>query len=503
LKSRKRPGKRCANAQLVYKDLNAHCPIVNERFHLIYPIKSATICDMNLDKSIFKSYDIRGIYPSQLNEAAAKLTAQAYLKILSKKLNKSVKDLQISIGQDVRQASGPLMRQVKEVFLEHGVKIFDCGLISINDFYFSVGYYKYDGGIMATASHNPPEYGGFKMIILNPQDQVSIEFISGWDLYQEIVDLSFPLNDQKTSGTIQKKELTQDHLAHILSFVDLAKIKPLKIVVDIGNGMNGLMVKKIFEKLPGQLILLFPEPDKNFSHRPPNPLTAGASLKLGQKILSENADLGVIFDVDGDRMFLVDEQGNFVTGDMVLVLLARSMLQRHPGAGIVYNLICSHAVPELIKKWGGRPIRSEVGYLYLARHMRQQGGLMSGEVSGHFAFKDNYYADSGFIALVLALQAIAADGRKLSQMVEDYRLYARGDEINITVPNVAAKLDKISNHYQKNIKDEIDGITVEFKDWWFNVRPSNTEPLLRITVEANSQAELKQHQDEVLRVIHS
>ncbi|PIR06150.1 MAG: phosphomannomutase/phosphoglucomutase [Candidatus Komeilibacteria bacterium CG11_big_fil_rev_8_21_14_0_20_36_20] len=456
-----------------------------------------------MESKIFKAYDIRGIYPIELNEETARLIAQTFLKILSQQLNKPIKDLKISICRDARQSSEPLMNVVRETFLEYGVAVDDFNLISINDFYFSVGYYKYDGGIMATASHNPSEYGGFKMVMLNPEDKASIEFISGQELYVELTKLNFPLNDQKVEGKLQKKDLKKDYLKNLLSSADIKKIKPLKVVVDTGNGMMGLLIPELFKNLPCELIHLFPELDSNFPNRPPNPLEPGASNKLAQKVLEEKADLGVIFDVDGDRMFLVDEKGNFLRGDMVLLLLAKSMLHLHPGAGIAYNLICSHAVKDLVAKWGGRPIRSEVGYLNLARHMREQGGVMSGEVSGHFAFKDNYYADSGFIALLLALQAISMDGRKLSEMIKDFTLYSRADELNIQVQDINAELDKIKNKYRDNILDEIDGITVEFPDWWFNVRPSNTEPLLRITVEANSAVEVKKHQQEIMDIINS
>lgn len=456
---------------------------------------------MPVNEKIFKSYDIRGIYPAELNEEAAEIIAQTYLKFLSERLKKPNNQLKIAVGQDNRQASRPLINKVIETFLKYGVIIDNLGLISVNDIYFATGYYQYDGGIIATASHNPPEYGGFKMVKLNQDFPDSIEFISGQGLYQELSKLTFPLTDEKIPGILKQKDITEDHLNHILSFIDVNKIKPLKVVVDTGNGMMGILIPKLFEKLPGQLIHLFPELDGQFPNRPPNPLTLGAADKISQKVLKEKADLGVVYDVDGDRMFLIDEQGQFIRGDMILLLLVKVILEKNPGAGIVYNLICSHAVPELVAKWGGRPIRSEVGYRNLAEHMRKENGIISGEVSAHFAFKNNFYADSGFIALVLVLEAISENGRRLSEIIKEYSLYARGDEINIEVADINQSLDKVRNNYQDNIRDEIDGITVEFSDWWFNVRPSNTEPLLRITVEAKNEEELKKRQEEVLRII--
>ena len=463
---------------------------------------------MIINPVIFKAYDIRGIYPSEINEETAGLIVQAYLQVLSAKTGKAIKDLKIVLASDNRLGSAKIIKTALATFLEYGAEVTDIGLVSINDYYFAVGNYDFDAGIMATASHNPAEYSGFKMTIKN---NGGVEFLSGVALYQEMVKMSFPIVAEKIAGRLLSKDVSEDHLNHIFSFVDLPKIKPFKIVVDSGNGMNGLMIPKIFDKLPCELIHMFTELDGSFPNRAPNPLQPGADEKIKAKILSEQADLGIMFDVDGDRIFLLDEQGNLIKGDLTLLLLAKPMLKKFPGSGIAYNLICSHSVKDLVTQWGGRPLRSEVGYMNLARHIREEGGVMSGEVSGHYAFKDNFNADNAFIALLLALQTISEDGRSLSQIIKDYQLYARGDELNLRVEDIPACLEKIRQHYQKNILDEIDGITVEFKDWskttskaewWFNIRPSNTEPLLRITVEAANQEELKKKQEEVLKVIN-
>lgn len=445
-----------------------------------------------MNKSIFKAYDIRGIYPADLDASTAGIIAQGYLKFLSTKLNKPIKDLQIAIGQDVRQSSKPLMEAVVKIFLQYGVQVFDLGLVSINDYYFAVGKYAYDGGIMATASHNPPQYGGFKMIIKNLQNPDSILFISGSELYDFMQSLQLPLSDPQGMGKIQSKDVFQDHLKHILSFVDKKKIRPFKVVVDTGNGMNGILTPQIFKELPCEFIHLFPDLDGTFPNRAPNPLTPGASDKIRDKILETNADLGFICDVDGDRMNLVDEKGNFYKGDMSMLPMAKAMLNKYPGAGIAYNLICSHSVRDLITRWGGKAIRSEVGYLNLARHMREQGGVMSGEVSAHYAFKDNFYADSAFIAMLLTLEAISQDDRPVSQIMAEYTLYHKSEELNFVVKDINTELDKFRQKYQADILDEIDGITVEYPDWWFNIRGSNTEPLLRLTVEAKTPETLSQ-----------
>ena len=455
----------------------------------------------NLDASIFKAYDIRGIYPSQINEQIANLIAQTYLKFLSDKLSKPIKDLKLVVCRDVRKSSGPILDEAIKVFLDYGVTIDNLGMVSINDYYFAVGRYGYDGGFLATASHNPPQYGGVKMAYKNLDYPDSIDFISGKELYKILQDLDFPLNDEKVAGKISDKNIEVDHLEQIFSFVDTKKIKPLKVVVDTGNGMNGLLLPKIFDKLPCELIHIFPEPDEDFPNRPPNPLTEGAPDKVAAKIKETEADLGFICDVDGDRINFLDEQGNFYKGDMTMLPMVKSMLDRNPGAGIVYNLICSHSVKDMIKEWGGVAIRSEVGYMNLARHMREQNGVMSGEVSAHFAFKKNYYADNAFIALVLILEAISQDGRPASEIMKGYNLYHKSEEMNFTVDNIDLELDKIRDNYRKDIWDEIDGITVETKDWWFNVRPSNTEPLLRITIEAKTAELLQEKITEVIGLI--
>ncbi|RJQ35679.1 phosphomannomutase/phosphoglucomutase [Candidatus Parcubacteria bacterium] len=457
----------------------------------------------NLDAAIFKAYDIRGIYPGQINEQIVNLIAQTYLKFLSDKLNKPIKDLKLVVCRDIRKSSEPILNEAIKVFLQYGATIDNLGLVSINDYYFAVGHYGYDGGFLATASHNPPQYGGVKMAYKNINYSDSIDFVSGKELYQILQNLDFPLvkEKEKVKGTIQDRDISADHLEHIFSFIDNEKLKPLKVVVDTGNGMNGLLLPKIFSQLPCELIHLFPELDGDFPNRAPNPLTAGAPDKLAAKIKEVGADLGFICDVDGDRINLLDEQGNFYKGDMSMLPMTKAMLDKYPGAGIVYNLICSHSVKDMIKKWGGQPIRSEVGYMNLARHMREENGVMSGEVSAHFAFKKNYYADNAFIALVLTLAAISQDGRKVSEIMKDYSLYAKSEEMNFTVDNIDLELDKIRDYYRDNILDEIDGITVEAKDWWFNVRASNTEPLLRVTVEAISEKVLKQKIAEVLGMI--
>lgn len=455
---------------------------------------------MLINQSIFRSYDIRGLYPDQISPDVASEIARAYIYLISQKLDKQVSELKIAVGRDIRQASEPLSKAFIQACLELGVDVDDLGLISVNDIYFATGYYKYDGGVIMTASHNPSGYGGMKMVYLDPKRVDSVSVVSGKDILKNL-ETSRDLGAADKQGALGKRQIFDDHLDHILSFVDKNKIKPLKIVVDSGNGMNAKLAKAVLEELGCGVVELFSEPDGNFPNRAPNPLESGAHQKCADKVLETEADLGVMFDVDGDRMFLVDEKGNFVRGDETLILLAKSMLDKNPGAAIAYNLVCSHAVPEFISKWGGKPIRSEVGYKSLARYMKENDGVMSGEVSGHFAFAKNYYTDNGFMAMALAVETISQAGRSLSELIEEFKLYYRGDEVNLKVEDVQTKLNLIREHYRENIFDEIDGITVELDDWWFNVRPSNTEPLLRVTVEAATKEELEKRTREVVSVI--
>jgi phosphomannomutase len=448
---------------------------------------------MELNKKIFKSYDIRGTYPDQLNSEIVQQIIPAYIIYLIRKSNKKPDELKVVVGWDMRIGNDELVQTALEIMQNLGVQIITVGLVPIDYIYFSTGRYNFDGGLMFTASHNPKEYLGMKMLSLN------VEPVSGRELLKIIE--SGEMISSEIKGTVTEQDYWQAFINHIQAFVDINNIKPLKIVVDAGNGLAGLVIPRLLGKSRLQIEPLFYELDGNFPNRPSNPLAVEGQKPCREKIKEVKADLGVMFDGDTDRMFLMDEKGNLVRGDMILLLIARSMIKLNPGAGIVYNLICSHAVPEMITKWGGQPIRSEVGYSNLAKNMKLKNGIMSGEVSAHFAFADNYYADSGFIGLLLALKAISDDGRKLSEIIKEFSLYVRGDEINLTVDSVPENLEKIRNHYKANIKDEIDGITVEFPDWWFNARPSNTEPLLRITVEARNEKELKKHQAEILKVI--
>lgn len=438
-----------------------------------------------LNPKIFKSYDIRGVYPADLDEETAFLVGQGYARLTGAK--------EIIVGRDMRIGSPELAKKFIEGAASQGVAVDDIGQVPIDLVYFSTGFFKYDGGVMITASHNPKEYNGVKMTVLDD----GLNMISGQKIYEFIKDKKFSPADKP--GSISEKDYWPDYLNHIFSFTDIAKIKAFKIVVDAGNGMAGKVMPLIFEKLPCQLIPLNFELDGNFPAHPSNPLLPESQVQIRKKVLEEKADFGIIMDGDTDRLFFVTEKGEFVRADTTLLVLAKYFLERNPGIGIAYNVICSKAVPRRITEWGGKPLRCAVGYVNVANAMRDGNGIMGGEVSAHYSFRGNYYADSGFIAFVIMLMLISEQNKKLSEIIEGLNPYFRADETNIEVKNIPEVIQAVKNKFSDGRQDELDGVTIEYENWWVNVRPSNTEPLLRITVEGNTreimETQLKEVQD--------
>ena len=448
-----------------------------------------------LQEKIFKSYDIRGIYPDEINEESAKEIAELFLSFVSDKTSKKPQCIKIVITRDVRNSSEALANAFIETLVSKGVKVYDLGLMSVDVIYFAVGKFDYDGGVTVTASHNPGSYGGFKMV------SRGVEWIRGkelWDYRNKKKDF------ENANGECINIDIWKEYLDFIFSFIDISKIKPMKIVVDAGNGMAGIMIPEIIKRLPQiELVPLFFESDGNFPNRNPNPLAEDAPEKLSKKVVDEKADVGFIFDADSDRVFLVDDEGKFLQGDDVILVLAKQLLEKNPGAGIVYNLVCSKNVKEFIEKNGGCAIRSEVGYVNMGTHMKNENGVMGGEFSGHFSYAENYYADSGYISFLIILQAISEKDFKLSDFMDSNKRWHRYPEIVASADNMIKMLDNIRNYYSKNILDEIDGITVEFSDWWFNVRASNTEPVVKTTIEVVNGADINIKREEVMNVLNS
>jgi len=346
---------------------------------------------------------------------------------------------------------------------------------------------------MITASHNPPEYNGFKMVLKD------MKWVRGLELLDEVKNLSGEAVGKK--GEVKEENVISKYINHILSFVEADKIKPLKVVIDAGNGMAGKIVPILTEGMPLNIVPLNFKLDGSFPAHQSNPLLPESQKEICEAVVREKADFGVIFDGDTDRVCFIDEKGNFISSDFTIPLLAEVFLKREPGAGISYNLTASKIVPEAIKALGGRPLRSKIGYVNVSSLMRQENAVMGGEVSSHYCFRDSAYTDSGFVVFVIMLQLLSSHEKPLSELTKPFQKYFKSSEMNLEIKNKDAVLDKVKQKYCDAPQDFLDGITVEYKDWWFNVRASNTEPLLRLTIEANTEEILAQKKKELVTLI--
>ena len=441
-----------------------------------------------MDSSIFKSYDIRGIYPKDLNEKLAYEIGRAFVKFTKAK--------EVAVGRDMRLSSPTLFDSIVKGITDCGVNVFNIGKVATECIYFTVGKYNYDSAIMITASHNPKEYNGFKMIKKN---NGNIEAIKGISLLKTIEENNFEKIEKK--GKVKSIDIWDDYLKHIFSFIDINKIKPLKIVVDASNGMAGKVIPFLSKKLPVDIISLNFKLDGNFPAHSPNPLNKKSVNQISKTVKSYNADCGFIFDGDADRIFLIDELGNFVDSDVTFLILAKYFLEKRLKGKIVYNLIYSRAVPEFIKKWGGEPIKSKVGYINIWNKIRENGAIMGGEASGHFSFKNSFCTDSAFSAFLILLQSISESTRKVSEIRKEFSPYFKEPEINFKVKNRTLILEKIKSSFSDGEQSYLDGVTVEYDNWWFNVRLSQTEPLLRLTIEANNEKLLEKKKKELTKII--
>jgi phosphomannomutase len=363
--------------------------------------------------------------------------------------------------------------------------------------YFAIAQYDFDGGIMITASHNPKEYNGFKMMKKSGGD---IEWIRGKDLLAQIEDG----NDNKGEHLkVSNKNIWPDYQKYVLSFFDASAVKPFKIVVDASNGVIGSVIYEMKDKLPVEIIPLNFEPNGNFPNHSPNPLEEGASEQIKESILKNHADFGFMFDGDADRIFLVDEHGQMVSADIVLLLLAKQFLAKNPGRAIAYSLICSRSVPEFVGKWGGVAVRTPVGFVNVREGLIKNNGVMGGELSAHYCFSDYFNMDSGIIAFLTILQIISKEGKPVSQIVKELSVYMSPLQMSFEIEDKAAVLREVAEKYSDGRQDSLDGLTVQYDSWWFNLRPSNTEPLLRLTIEANTQELLDAKKEELAKLIPS
>jgi phosphomannomutase len=437
---------------------------------------------------LFKAYDVRGVVPDELDEDLARSIGAAFAEWSGVEA--------VAIGRDCRLSSPSLASALSEGITSRGADVIDIGLASTDLLYFASGS-RDVAGVMLTASHNPPDYNGMKFCLPGAKPV-------GQDTgLAEIRDLAerHGFVSRAATGTVRREELLDAYVEHVLSFVDVSAMRPLTVVADTANGMGGLVVPPVFERLPMTLVHLFPELDGTFPNHPADPIDPENQRDLKREVLERHADVGLAFDGDADRVFLVDEHAEGVSGSEVTALVATAMLERYPGAKIVYNLICSWAVPEVIKERGGVPIRTRVGHSFIKQVMAETGAVFGGEHSGHYYFRENYRADSGLIAAVLVLERLSRSSEPLSAVLAPFRRYHASGEINTRVDDPMAKIEEIAAAYPDGLEDRTDGLTVEFEDWWFNVRPSNTEPLLRLNVEAKTKELLEDRTSELLEEI--
>jgi phosphomannomutase len=444
-----------------------------------------------INPAIFKAYDVRGTYPDQLNAEAAHAIGGAVIEHLGVS--------RIAVSRDMRTSGPELMAALIRGMVEQGAEVTDLGLCATDELYFAVGKFGYAAGVQVSASHNPARYNGFKFC---REEAIAISSETGLNGIRDIA-LRGPLPPKALQGSVHTRDVLPDYVQHVLSFIDPARIKPLRLAIDAGNGMAGMVVPEVFKHLPCDVIPLYFDLDGRFPNHQASPLEPENMVDVQKAVRERHADMGVAFDGDADRMFITDEKGGLVGGDMVTALVAKSLLARNPGATILYNLICSRSVPELIESLGGRPVRTRVGHSFIKAQMRETNAIFGGEHSGHFYFRDNWYADSGLIALLMVLELVSQEGRPVSELIRSLDTRVRSGEINSEVRDIPGRLRAVAEAFSDGEQDHLDGLTVNYPNWWCNVRASNTEPLLRLNVEGDTQELMEQGRDRVLAVIRA
>jgi phosphomannomutase len=447
-----------------------------------------------LDPKVFKAYDVRGIYPTELDEEGAYAIGRAYLEQFEPRT--------IAVGRDMRVSSPAMARAAIEGAADGGADVVDIGVVGTEMVYFAVGELELDGGVMVTASHNPKEYTGMKIV---RRGALPVGGDSGLLEIRDRALAGFDRSGGQTPGQVSEYDVWPSYVERVLSFIDPGAVRPLRVVIDAANGMAGAMLPPVLERLPVDARRYFFEPDGTFPNHEPNPLLPENREFIVATVKEEGADVGVAFDGDADRCFFVDDTGEFVPGDFVTALLAESILEKEPAGKIIYDVRASWAVPETIERAGGVPLVNRVGHAFIKHRMREEGAVFGGEVSGHYYFRDFFQADSGVIPFLLMLELVSRRGKPLSEILRPFRerFFLTG-ELNTPVADVALKLHELKERFADSGKvSHLDGISIDFPDWHFNVRPSNTEPLLRLNLEARSKELMESKRDEVLSVIQS
>jgi phosphomannomutase len=446
-----------------------------------------------LEPKVFQAYDVRGIYPTELDEAGAYAVGRAYVEQFEPRA--------IAVGRDMRLASPTMAAALIDGAADGGADVVDVGMVGTEMVYFAVGELGLDGGVAVTASHNPREYTGMKIV---RRGALPVGSESGlFDVRDRAVRGSWR---EAKRGTVTAEDLYDRFVARVLSFVDVERIGPLRVVIDAANGMAGAMLPPVLDRLPQvEAVRCYFEPDGSFPNHEPNPLLPENREFIVRKTREEGADFGVAYDGDADRCFFVDDAGEFVPGDFTTALFAESILAKEPGGKVIYDVRASWAVPEAIRAAGGEPLVNRVGHAFIKQRMRDEGAVFGGEVSAHYYFRDFTQADSGVIPFLLMLELVSVRGRKLGEILTPFRSrYFLTGEINTRVADVAVKLQELKERFGSEGRvSHLDGLSIDADDWHLNVRPSNTEPLLRLNLEARSEELMEAKRDEVLGVIRA
>ncbi len=449
---------------------------------------------------IFKAYDVRGLYGEEMDGDTAYLLGRAFARVLADLRGKPVADLRVGVGRDMRLQAPEMAGRVRDGLIDEGVNVLDAGMVGTEMHYFMVGARDLDGGAMVTASHNPKAYTGVKLV---REGALALSGETGITAIRDLILAG--LGEAPGGGSAESVDISAEFRERALSFIDVGALKPLKVVADGGNGMAGEMVGPLLEQFPIELIATYWTPDGEFPDHEPNPLLPENRRFIVERVRAEGADLGIAWDGDADRCFFIDDAGEFVDGDFLTALLAEQVLEKAPGADILYDVRASRAVPDTVTANGGTAHINRVGHAFMKRAMKEIGGEFAGEVSGHYYFRQFYNADSGTVPALLVLELISKSGRPLSELVGELRSkYFISGEINSEVADPEAKMNEIAGRHPDAEISRLDGVSIDYPDWHFNVRPSNTEPLLRLNLESLvSRADMEAKRDEVLALIRS
>jgi phosphomannomutase len=449
---------------------------------------------------IFKAYDIRGLYGEEMDETTALAVGRAFARVLARLRGKQPSELRVGLGRDMRLTAPAMAAELRDGLIFEGATVLDAGMVATEMLYHLVGSRELDGGAMVTASHNPKAYTGVKLV---REGALALSGEAGiGDVRREI---EAGLGSAPGGGSFEEVDVWDEYREHALSFIDPGAVKPMKVVVDGGNGMAGPMVGPTLRGLGLDLDEMYFEPDGEFPDHEPNPLLPENRRLIEDRVRSAGADLGIAWDGDADRCFFIDGEGSFCDGDFICALLARAALSRNPGATILYDPRSSRAVPDLVAAEGGRSDLSRVGHAFFKIRMREENAVFGGEVSGHYYFRDFWCADSGTIPALLVLELLSRDGRSLAELMAEFRSrYFISGEINSEVADQDAKMEEIAERYSAGELTRLDGISIDYPDWHFNVRPSNTEPLLRLNLESLvSREDMEAKRDELLGLIRA